>query len=190
MSLIDLYLPHHQFSETHHRYIPASPERILDVVGRPDVVDDPIARSLIALREMPNRLAGRLGFASNLQHRPLFGLANFTFLGRDGDRELAYGLAGRFWQSDYGLVEVADAPAFLALDPSGIAKLVMNFTVAAEGTGTRLTTCTRVWCSDDAARRSFRPYWLLIRPASGLIRRRLLKRAHDAALRSLSPHSS
>lgn len=190
MELIDRYLPHYQFVEKHSRYIPAPSARVLDVVGRPDVVDDPVARILIALREMPNRLAGRLGLASNLQHRPSFGFTNFTFLGRDGDRELAYGLAGRFWQSDYGLVAVADAPAFAALDPSGIAKLVMNFTVEAEGSGTRLTTCTRVWCGDDATRRSFRPYWLLIRPASGLIRRRLLKRAHDAALQPLPTNSS
>lgn len=188
MELIDRYLPHYQFAEEHSRYIPATPARVLDVVGRPDVVDDPVARGLIALREMPNRLAGRLGFTSNLQHRPSFGFANFTFLGRDGNHEIAYGLAGRFWQSDYGLVPVADAPAFSALETSGIAKLVMNFTVGTEGSGTRLTTRTRVWCGDDATRRSFRPYWLLIRPASGLIRRRLLKRAHDAALR-LSPTS-
>jgi len=128
-------------------------------------------------------LAGRLGFASDLQHRPSFSIANFTFLGRDGNREVAFGLAGRFWQSDYGLVEVHDANAFGALDASGIAKLVMNFCTGPEGRGTRLTTCTRVWCSDEAARRRFLPYWLLIRPASGLIRQRLLRRACDAVLR-------
>lgn len=181
MDLIDRYLPDYQFAEEHSRYVPAPPAHVLDVVGRPDVVDDPMTRCLIALREMPDRLAGRLGFASNLQHRPAFGIANFIFLGRNGDCELAYGLAGRFWETDYGLVALDDATAFSSLDPSGIAKLVMNFTAEAEGAGTRLTTRTRVWCRDDEARRSFRPYWLLIRPASGLIRRRLLKRAHDAA---------
>lgn len=185
MDLIKNYLPHYQFAEEHSRYIPASPAHVLDVVGQPDVVDDPIARGLIALREMPNRLAGRLGFASTLQQRSAFGFSDFTFLGRDGDRELAYGLAGRFWQSDYGLVAVTDAIAFSLLNPSGIAKLVMNFTVEAEGAGTRLTTRTRVYCGDDATKRSFRFYWLLIRPASGLIRRRLLKRAHDSALQPL-----
>lgn len=184
MGLIDRYLPRHQFSEEHSRYIPAPPARVLDVLGRPEVLDDPVARGLIALRETPNRLAGRLGFASRLHHRPSFGIAQFTPLGRDGDREVAYGLAGRFWQSDYGLVEMQDAEAFAALDAAGIAKLVMNFTAVPEGAGTRLTTRTRVWCGDDAALRRFRLYWLLIRPASGLIRRRLLKRAHDAALQS------
>lgn len=185
MKLINRYLPEYQFAEEHSRYIPAPPARVLDAIGHPDVLDDPVARILIALREIPNRLAGRLGFASNLHHRPSFGIANFTFLGRDDDRELAYGLAGRFWQSDYGLVTVADAAAFSAVNSSGIAKLVMNFTAEAEGSGTRLTTRTRVCCGDDATRRSFNPYWLLIRPASGLIRRRLLKRVHNAALKAL-----
>jgi len=65
------------------------PARVLDMASRPDVMDDPIARQMIALRELPNRLAGRLGFVSNLQHRPQFGHSDFTFLGRDGNRELA-----------------------------------------------------------------------------------------------------
>lgn len=182
MELMNLYLPRYQFAEEHSLYVPASPARVIDAANQPEVIDDPIARRLIALRELPNRLAGRLGFASTLQQRPAFGLANFTPLGRDGESELAFGLAGRFWQSDYGLVTLADAPAFAALDATGLAKLVLNFTTRPEGQGTRLTTRTRVWCGDDAARRRFTAYWMLIRPASGLIRRRLLRRVHDAAL--------
>jgi len=182
MELMTRYLPRYQFAEEHSLHVPASPARVLDMAARPDVVDDPVARRLISLRELPNRLAGRLGFASALQNRPAFSLDEFTQLGRDGERELAFGLAGRFWRSDYGLVPLADARAFAALDATGIAKLVLNFTAQPEGQGTRLTTRTRVWCGDDAARRRFTPYWLLIRPASGLIRRRLLRRVHDAAL--------
>ncbi|WP_293766120.1 hypothetical protein [uncultured Aquitalea sp.] len=181
MSLITRFLPVYQFAETHTRYIPAAPAAVLDAVSRPEVVDDPVARLLIALRELPNRLAGRLGFASALRQQPAFGLANFTFLGRDGDHEVAFGLAGRVWQADYGLHSVADAEAFAALSAAGMAKLVMNFSAQAEGTGTRLTTSTRVYCGDAAALRRFRPYWWLIRPASGLIRRRLLQRVHAAA---------
>ena len=182
MELMTRYLPRYQFAEEHSLHVPASPVRVLDMAARPDVVDDPVARRLIALRELPNRLAGRLGFASALRDRPAFSLDEFTLLGRDGERELAFGLAGRFWQSDYGLVPLADAGAFAALDATGLAKLVLNFTAQPEGRGTRLTTRTRVWCGDDAARRRFTPYWLLVRPASGLIRRRLLRRVHDAAL--------
>lgn len=180
MNLMNHYLPRYQFAEEHSLHIPARPAQVLDAVSRPEVVDDPVARGLIALREWPNRLAGRLGLPSSLQHRPAFGLANFTPLGRDGDREIAFGLAGRFWQSDFGLVDLADAEAFAALDLQGRAKLVMNFSAEPEGTGTRLTTRTRVCCGDAASQRRFQLYWWLIRPASGLIRRRLLGRVKGA----------
>ncbi|ABJ14701.1 hypothetical protein I5G24_21295 [Pseudomonas aeruginosa] len=39
---------------------------------------------------------------------------------------------------------------------------------------TLLHTETRVFCPDRASRLRFTPYWLAIRPVSGLIRRRLL----------------
>jgi hypothetical protein len=38
----------------------------------------------------------------------------------------------------------------------------------------QLTTETRVLLTDEASRRAFARYWLLIRPFSGLIRRRWL----------------
>lgn len=182
MELMERYLPRFQFAEEHRRHVPAAPARVLDMGARPDVVDDPVARGLIALRELPGRLAGRFGFTSSLQHRPPFGLADFTALGRDGDRELAFGLVGRFWRADYGLEPVADAEAFEAVDAAGMAKLVLHFTAEPAAGGTRLTTRTRIWCGGDEARRRFTAYWRLIRPASGLIRRRLLRRVHDAAL--------
>lgn len=183
MDLMTRYLPRYQFAEAHSLHVPAPPARVLAAAARPEVVDDPVARRLITLRELPSRLAGRLGLHSALAQRPAFGLANFTPLGRS-EEELAFGLAGRFWQADYGLVPLADAPAFAALDAAGLAKLVLNFSVQPEGRGTRLTTRTRVWCGDDAARRRFTPYWWLIRPASGLIRQRLLQRVRAAALAS------
>jgi hypothetical protein len=39
---------------------------------------------------------------------------------------------------------------------------------------TLLVTETRVFCPDRASLLKFTPYWLLIRPVSGLIRRRIL----------------
>ena len=60
MDLMTRYLPQHQFAEKHSLYIAAPPGRVLAAAGQPDVVDDPVARRLIALRELPTRLAGRL----------------------------------------------------------------------------------------------------------------------------------
>ncbi|MFC0267065.1 hypothetical protein [Kushneria aurantia] len=64
----------------------------------------------------------------------------------------------------------------------GIARLVLGFQVAGMENGARrLTTETRVFCPDRASRRQFTPYWWLIRPVSGLLRRRMLSsiKAHS-----------
>lgn len=180
--LIDRYLPHYQFAERHALRIDAPAGRVLDAAQRPDVADDPLARQLIALRELPSRLAGRFGVASRLRGRGSFGVDDFTPLGRDGDREIAFGLAGAFWQADYGLVPLPDAAAFEDLQRPGVAKLVLNFHAEpVTGGGTLLVTHTRVHCPDAPSLRRFRPYWLLIRPASGFIRGRLLRRIARAA---------
>jgi hypothetical protein len=104
-----------------------------------------------------------------------FGIDDFTLLGRYGDRELAYGLAGRFWRVDHGLQSISGAAAFDQLQ--ALPKLVLNFFVEPLPSGEhRLSATTRVWCPDAASRRSFAPCWTLVRPVSGWIRKRLLKR--------------
>lgn len=81
---------------------------------------------------------------------------------------------------------MADASRFLLLAEPGIAKLAMNFAARPTGPQTcELQTQTRVFCMDARARSSFAPYWYLIRPVSGLIRRRT-----SAAIRTASEAGS
>ena len=182
MRLIDKYLPVYQFSERHQLLVAATPAALLDAAARPGTSDDPWAHRFIQLRELPDRLMGALGRAGGLKNRVAFGFHNFTALGRDGDRELAFGLVGKFWRSDYGSVAIDGPTAFEAFAEPGVAKLVLNF--SAEPLGDRCTwlrTQTRVFCNDRASTLRFTPYWYLIRPVSGLIRRRLLTRIAAAA---------
>ena len=187
MPLIDDFLPVFQFRERHELVTRASPKALLNAVLLPGVTDDPWARVFIRLREAPDRL---LGSRSGLAGRANFGIDDFMILGRDADHELAFGLVGRFWQRDYGLVTLAHPrQQFAGFSEPGLAKLVLNFsTEALPGGRTRLTTETRVHCVDASARRRFTPYWWLIRPVSGWIRRRLLLRISDAALRAHQHH--
>jgi hypothetical protein len=181
--LIDHYLPLFQFREQHEILADASPGALLDAAAQPQSSEDPWARRFIALRELPGRLAGVQG----LQDTPPFGLGNFVPLGRDGDRELAFGLLGKFWQADYGLMPVADASAFSLQQTPGVAKLVLNFSTSEDASGrTRLHTETRVYCNNRHALLRFTPYWWLIRPVSGLIRKRLLARINQTAQQALS----
>lgn len=173
MSLLDKYLPVYQFAERHDVLINSSPGTVLDAVQAYDSSSDRIVLLLTKLRELPGRLLTRLGFAA--KSRPAnFGLGDFTPLDRDGDREMAAGLVGRFWRLNYGLVPLPDAAAFTAFARPGNAKLVLGFRAEPVGDRTRLVTETRVYCPDRMSLLPFTLYWLVIRLPSGLIRRRFL----------------
>ncbi|MER2193499.1 hypothetical protein [Methylobacterium brachiatum] len=169
MRLLDRYLPAYQFRETHACLISAEPAAILDsvIAYRPD--SDRFFRTVIGLRELPTRLLGRPDGP-----RAPFGFDDFTLLGRSAD-EIVYGLVGRFWRPDYGLEPVVDGPAFQAFAAGDVARLALAFATRRHPDGrTQLVTETRIDCPSRAARLKFTLYWLVIRPVSGLVRRRML----------------
>jgi hypothetical protein len=182
MTLIDKYLPAFQFSERHQLLVENPAACLLDAVTLAGTIDDPWVRIFIWLRELPGRFIGTLGGDNALENRPAFGLSDFTLLGRDSDREIAFGLIGRFWQSDYGLVAINGPADFASFNAPGVPKLVLNFVVEPmDGGRARLRTETRVFCNDRKSFIRFLPYWWIIRPVSGLMRHRLLRRIRDAA---------
>ena len=172
MSLLDRYLPVHQFAERHSILVNGPPGEVLDAVQAYDPSKDHLSRRLSALRELPGRWLARMGFAGASK---TFGLRDFIPLDRDGDREMAAGLVGRFWRLDYGLVPLPDAAAFIAFARPGTPKLVIGFRAEPQQGGcTHLATETRVHCPDRLSLLLFTPYWLLIRLPSGFMRRRFL----------------
>ncbi|WP_334598164.1 hypothetical protein [Pseudomonas alvandae] len=175
MHLIDSYLPAYQFRELHALDVPADPPSAMAAILAHRPEDVRLFRYAIKLRELPMRLLGH-SQSHRADQSASFGLDNFTLLQRNGDAEIAYGLAGKLWKADYGQVFIADAEAFEAFNEPGNVKLAINFTCQSLQPGlTRVTTQTRVQCIDADALRSFTAYWYLIRPVSGLIRRRMLK---------------
>lgn len=174
MVWIDDWLPSWQFDEVHHIRSAASPAALLNAAAAYDPAHDRWINLALAVRGAPGRLVSVLGLASAPAARLRFGLADFVPLGRLADKALAYGLAGRFWEPGYGLRPLADAAAFSAFAEPGAAKLLLAFEAQREHDITRLTTVTRVYCTDAAAKNQLLPYWALIRPVSGLIRRRIL----------------
>lgn len=184
MAWIDDWLPHWQFEEVHHIRSRATPAALLNAAAAYDPAGDRFINTALRLREAPARLLGGLGGRSALAQRPRFGLADFTPLGRDGDAALAFGLAGRFWEPGYGLQPLPDAPAYLAYAEADAAKLLLGFVVTRAGNSSALTTLTRVHCGNEATRRRLAAYWMLIRPVSGLIRRRILADVRRVAERA------
>jgi hypothetical protein len=175
MSLLDRYLPVYQFAERHSIVVDGAAGTVLDAAQAYDPAADRVSRGMTVLRELPGRWLANLGFAGT-SREATFGMRDFIPLDRDGDQEMAAGLVGRFWRLDYGLVPLPDAAAFTAFAEPGTAKLVIGFRAEPHGDRTRLVTETRVYCPDRRSRLLFTPYWLVIRLASSLIRRRFLQR--------------
>ncbi|MCA4822134.1 MAG: hypothetical protein KJJ56_01845 [Serratia rubidaea] len=163
------FLPAFSFYERHQSApIDAAPQAIIHAVQALDMQEDPLIRRLLALRQLPDRLRRRAK-----PPRP-FGFDSFTPLHQDS-HELSLGLAGRFWRPTLVLPRPEDARQFLLFADPDAAKLVLRFKVVADQIGqTRLRTETFVYCPTPQVKARFACYWLLIRPASGWIRRRTL----------------
>jgi hypothetical protein len=179
--LIDRFVPHGDFSERHDIGVDAPPDKAWNALRDVDLGQDWIIRGLMILRGM------KPGKRLTLNDAPRLG---FVMLGEEPGVEIVVGVVGKFWRPT-GNVRPIEAERFTRFDEVGFAKAAWNFRVIERGPGKSLVvTHTRIVCNDPASRRSFRRYWLLIRPFSGLIRRRALYRVkRDAERATMSPSS-
>lgn len=164
---LDQLLPRWHFRERHWRATTASAAALLAAAEQLTWAEVPVFRALMSIRS-----AGRIQLARSARVLDAMAAIGFAVLER-GDDELILGALGRPWAPGRAprLTEQADPTGYFAgfVEP-GWAKMIANFRVEA---GT-LTTETRVWLTDERSRRAFARYWLVIRPFSGLIRRRWL----------------
>jgi hypothetical protein len=176
VDLMNSLLPEWQFGERHELTLDGvSPAQAFASIVPGLSAQDPLIDNAITLRELPGRLLRKFGLSGNTLPTKAFGFHSFKLLGQTPAREVAFGLAGRFWQLDYGLRPIADAAAFTQMTDQP--RLVLDVCVEPVGDQScRLVTHTRVHCPSDEQRRRFTPYWVAIRPVSGLIRQRLLRR--------------
>jgi hypothetical protein len=173
MSLIDEFLPQHQFSARHQTTVRCRRGELLDIIQNFRPTQDRVGDTAMLVRQWPAKVMHWLAPSRRARPKP-FTPANFTPLGRDGDKEIVGGLIGKFWRPDFGFSVVNGPAEFLACNPPKTAKLVIGFLAEEIGEVTRLTTETRVYCPDRYSLIMFTPYWLIIRPVSGLLRRRAL----------------
>jgi hypothetical protein len=173
MSLLEQFLPNHQFSERHQATVRCRPGELLDIIQNFQPPRDRAGDVAMFLRQVPAKLM-HWAAPSRVPRPSPFARANFTPLARNGDREIVGGVIGKFWRSDFGLLAINGPSEFLASNPPKTAKLVLGFLAEPVGENTLLTTETRVYCPDRYSRLMFTPYWLAIRPVSGLLRRRAL----------------
>jgi len=172
--LIDDWMPVYDAVERHERLIAFPTATVYAALWRTDFATSGVVRWLLALRGLgkPRRLT-----LASLTDR------GFVTLGDRPPREVAFGVAGKIWTPSGGRVPL-NAEAFRRFEWPGCAKAVWNFTADDAGSGsTRLATETRIRCVDDAARRRFRPYWVVVGRFSGLIRISMLRAIAQEASR-------
>jgi hypothetical protein len=190
--LLDAWLPEFQLVERHGVVVAAPPAVAFAAIRRSDLGSGPLTRTLLFLRALPGlvvapretvrRFLARRGSV----HLTLDALASagFVILGEDPGREVVLGTIGRFWRPSGDMRPFA-AAEFASFDEPGWAKAAWSFRVdrAPDGRST-VSTETRVLCTDARSRRTFRRYWRIVRPFSGLIRIEMLRAIRREAERS------
>ena len=171
--LIDDFLPHYDVVERHEIFIAATPARVYKCLRALDVGRMPFTAALLAFRGIPHLLTGAVRPSLRMTLEDLISLG-FVVLADDPPLELVLGVAGRFWRPTSDIVRIS-ASDFGSFAQPGNARAAWNFRIEPEPGGSRLHTETRVECVDHAALRSFRIYWAVVGPFSGLIRRDMLR---------------
>ena len=178
--LIDLFLPPYDVSEEHAVLVAAPADRVWAGIRGIDLSRSPIVRALFTARGVPALLAGNRRGRRGLTLED-FLRSGFVLLAEEPEVELVLGAVGSFWRPRGGLLRLTPA-GFAGSSRPGYARAAWNGHLAPDGEGhVRVSTLTRVGATDDRSLRSFRRYWRLIRPSSGLIRREMLRLVKDDA---------
>jgi hypothetical protein len=169
-SLLEEVMPDYDVNEVHELWVADPPEAAYEAVLAVTGGEVRLFGPLMRLRTLGR---SRRVFDPGA---PLLGevlKVGFLKLGERPGEEVVVGAIGRFWSLTGNRPVATDD--FGAFSEPGYAKAAMNFTVTPERNGARITTETRIACTDAAATRKFRRYWLVIRLGSGAIRRSWLK---------------
>ena len=163
--LIHKALPRYDEREYHQIEIRGNPTRVYESVRALDFSDSFLIRTLFRFRGLP-------ATSTNLD-----GLLQVGFLLVDEipNVEFVLGLVGKFWTLRAQILQL-DAVQYSEFSQRGYAKLAWNFAIRESAPGVvRLSTETRIVCTDSHSKSRFRLYWFLIGRFSGLTRREMLR---------------
>lgn len=186
--IIDEFLPEFDVSERHQIVIKSSVSQAYAALYSTDFGRPFLVRAMLALRALPSWLLGRMRRKPSPAPRPgtvtleTFLNNGFVLLSELKEMEIVLGLVGRFWTLTGGL-EGTDSKRFRQEARPGLAKAAWNFSFEETKNGTRVTTETRVKCTDSTSRLRFKMYWVVVRPFSGLLRRYMLRELRRTAER-------
>lgn len=185
--LIDRFLPRYDFVVAHAGIFRTPPEECYRTARDLDLLADPVIRTLLGLRSLPQRLADRLGRSRSAaaQAPPrTFRLGDMVgppigwiLLGEEPGVEIVLGQIGRPWQPVGASEGPVVAPsAFATFDDPGFAKIVFSMGVRPYGIASSILTIeTRIALTEPASLRRFTRYWVLVGPFVRLIDRMTLR---------------
>ena len=163
--LIDQVIPRYDEREYHQIEIRGDRRKVYQTARSIDFSDSIIIRTLFRLRGLP-------ASSTNLN-----GLLQVGFLLVDEIplEEFVLGLVGKFWTYRAQILKL-DAVQYGEFNQKGYAKLAWNFAIHESAPGlVRLSTETRIVCTDEQSKSRFKRYWFLIDRFSGLTRKEMLR---------------
>jgi hypothetical protein len=163
--LIDQVIPRYDEREYHQIEIRGDRRKVYQTARSIDFSDSIIIRTLFRLRGLP-------ASSTNLN-----GLLQVGFLLVDEIplEEFVLGLVGKFWTYRAQILKL-DAAQYGEFNQKGYAKLAWNFAIQESAPGlVRLSTETRIVCTDEQSKSRFKRYWFLIGRFSGLTRKEMLR---------------
>lgn len=170
-TLLDGLLPDPRYCEQHFLDLHCDRQVAYEVVRSLDFSQSKITRSLFHIRGLHLDELTLDAMTSN---------GSFRVLDEAPPQEFVIGhLSDRMKP-----VVVATSEEFRNIQLVNGLKIAWNFrTEALEQDLTRVHTETRITCHGTSATRLFKPYWLIVRPFSGLVRKEMLKAAAAKAER-------
>jgi hypothetical protein len=166
---LDAFMPAWQFGEFHSTRAEAPCEAAYRAIREVTADEIFLFRTLTWIRNphLPGR--GPENILNAPEHKPILDVAQaggFRLLAEEPGREIVLATSV-IWD---GVSRIDDAETFRSFRQPGNALATINFRVQEESGGCRVTTETRVFATDDAARRQFARYWRVIYPGSSLLR--------------------
>ena len=168
---LDEFMPEYDVAARYDISVQASPAETATALEHADFSELRLTKLLLGLRTLgrkrPDSSAGTQ--VERLRRAGFIELANVP------QREIVFGVVGRFWRPDSGIITGLSAEEVVVFHTEGYAKAVWNFAIVAESEQvTRVTTETRIQTFGRSARWRLRAYWLIVGPFSGIIRKEML----------------
>ena len=190
---IDDFLPEYRFYEYHEVIVNAPADAVLRAMKDTAFSDIPAAVWLVKIRALASGRSLNSYLETGKSIKSFFSQPILKILSRPGsgflvlDDKIPYeyvgGMAGKPWSNDRPPV-ISGPDEFCAFNVPGSIRVAFNLNVTDLKNGTtRLSSETRIACTDKSARRIFSCYWRIIYPGSSIIRRVWLDAIADRAVR-------